>query len=377
MKIGIFGGTFNPPHLGHRHFVLSVADRLGLDKVLVIPTFEPPHKEADHQISCEDRIEMCRKMFDDERCEVSTIETDRGGKSYTVETLEALKEIYPDDELYFLLGSDMLLSFHTWYRHEDILKLCRLCAATREKGLQLPNENCIVIDDFDPIEMSSTEIRDKMRLGEDISELVGEDLASFIEEKELYFDGNTQYRKLLRKKLSPYRLNHSFCVADSANELAGIYGEDCEKAYTVGLLHDVMKDSPKNEQLFEIEKAGIKLSDEELHNPKLWHAIAGCAFLKNEKLIGDEDALNAVRYHTTGRAGMSLLEKIIYIADFSSADRTYDGIEKMRTLSVKSLEEAMEFGLTFTISDLAEKGGIIHPDSVGCYNEIVINKLKG
>ncbi len=377
MTVGIFGGTFNPPHLGHKHFVETVADRLGLDKVLIIPTFEPPHKLSDSSVSCESRMEMCRMMFDDPRCEISTIEIDRGGKSYTVETLEALKEIYPDDELCFLMGSDMLLSFHMWYRHKDILKLCRICAATREKGLRLPDENCTVIDDFEPIEMSSTEIREKVRLGENVSDFVGEKISSFIAEKKLYHDENTHYRRLLRDRLSPYRLHHSFCVADCAKELARIYGEDCEKAYTVGLLHDVMKDSSREEQLYEIAKAEIQLSDEEFSSGKLWHAKAGCAFLKNEGLISDEDALNAVCYHTTGRRGMSLLEKIIFIADFASADRTYDGIDKMRDLSVKSLEEAMFFGLAFTISDLAEKGGIIHPDSIGCYNEIVMNKQKG
>ena len=377
MKIGIFGGTFNPPHLGHKHFVKAMADKLGLDKVLIIPTFEPPHKETDHNISCEDRIRMCRRLFDDKRFEISTIETDRGGKSYTVKTLEELRKVYPDDELCFLLGSDMLLSFHTWYRYEDILKLCTLCAATREKGLELPDDKCIVVEDFEPVEMSSTEIREKVRLGEDVSEFTGEEIASFIEEKELYFDDNTKYRKLLREKLSPYRLYHSFCVADCARELALIYGADCETAYTAGLLHDIMKDATAYEQTEAIKKAGIKLSEDETYNPKLWHAMAGYAYLKNEKLICDEDSLNAVRYHTTGRQGMSLLEKIIYIADFASADRTYDGIEKMRNLSKQSLEEAMYFGLTFTISELCEKGGLIHPDSVGCYNEIVINKMKG
>ena len=377
MAIGIFGGTFNPPHLGHKRFVQSMADKTELDKVLIIPTSEPPHKQADNDTSCDDRVEMCRRMFTDDRCTVSTIEIDRGGKSYTVETLEELKKIYPEEKLYFLLGSDMILSFDKWYRYEDILKLCTLCAATREKGLKLPDDNCIVVDDFDPIEISSTEIREKVRLGEDVSELVGKEVASFIAEKKLYHDGNTRYRQLLRDRLSAYRLHHSFCVADCAKELAGRYGYDCEKAYTVGLLHDVMKDSPKSEQLQAIEKAGIILTDEELHNPKLWHTIAGYAYLKNEKLISDEDSLNAVRYHTTGRRGMSLLEKIIYIADFASADRTYNGIEKMRTLSEQSLEEAMYFGLTFTISDLCEKGGLIHPDSIGCYNEIVINRMKG
>lgn len=377
MAIGIFGGTFNPPHLGHLRLCEAFARQLGLDRVLVIPTFVPPHKTAPDLASCEDRLAMCRQMFSaDSRCTVSDMEIRRGGKSYTVETLEALQAQYPGEQFYLLVGSDMLQSFDTWYRSEDIEKLCTLCAAPRESGGFAGRDGAVSLESFEPVEISSTQIREKVRLGEDVRAWVGADVADYIRQKELYTDPWTAYRRLLREKLSDYRLYHSFCVADSARKLAEKYGFDPDRAYTAGLLHDVMKDTDKKQTLVFMGKAGVSLTEAELHNPKLWHAMAGEAFLRTELHITDEDILRAVRYHTTGRGGMTLPEKILYIADYISADRAYDGVEKMRDLAEKSLESAMMFGLTFTISELCDKEQVIHPDSVNCYNDLCVLKYN-
>lgn len=186
----------------------------------------------------------------------------------------------------------------------------------------------------------------------------------------------TDYISVVEHKLSPKRFKHSLEVAESAKVLAKKYDADADKANLCGLLHDVMKDAPKDEQLYIIEKSGIILSSSEKANPKLWHAIAGAAYLREELNITDEDIFNAVCYHTTGRAGMSLLEKVIYIADYISADRTYNGAGEMRKLAQTSLEDAMLFALEFSIKKLAETGLVIHTDSVECYNELIINRKK-
>lgn len=377
MAIGIFGGTFNPPHLGHLRLCEAFARQMHLDRVLVIPTFLPPHKAAPDLASCADRLSMCRRMFSaDSRFTVSDIEIERGGKSYTAETLEALQKLYPGEKLYLLIGSDMLQSFDTWHRAQDILRLCTLCAAPRENGLPLDSEKATLIEGYVPIEISSTVLREKVRMGEDVHKWVGAEVADYIHAHSLYADPWTAYRRLLRKKLGSYRLHHSFCVAESARMLAEHYGYDPDRAYTAGLLHDVMKDTDKKQMLAFMGKAGVCLTEAELHNPKLWHAMAGEAFLRTELHIANEDILRAVRYHTTGRGGMTLLEKIIYIADYISADRAYDGVEKMRALAENSLESAMMFGLTFTISELCAKEQVIHPDSVDCYNELCILKNR-
>lgn len=182
---------------------------------------------------------------------------------------------------------------------------------------------------------------------------------------------------LIRSKLNADRFNHSLNVADSAKELALIYGADADKAYTAGLLHDVMKNASPEEQLGVLSEAGIELMPVERENKKLWHAIAGAAYVKFVMGIDDRDIIRAVRYHTTGRAGMSLVERIVYLADYISADRNYNGVEDMRRLCRSDSDEAILYALTFGIPDLVSKGRVIHPDSIDLYNEVIIKKQGG
>ena len=185
-----------------------------------------------------------------------------------------------------------------------------------------------------------------------------------------------QYRALLEKRLLPERYIHSLNVADSARELAVIYGEDADKAYTSGLLHDVMKNAPdgEHEELFAL--GGVTLSPLERHNRKLWHAMSAPLFLKFKLGINDSDMLNAVRYHTTGRAGMSRLEKIVFLADYISAERDYNGVEIMRETSKKNMDSAILFAQTYTLRTLSAAGKCIHPDCLLCYNDIIINRIE-
>lgn len=182
---------------------------------------------------------------------------------------------------------------------------------------------------------------------------------------------------LIRSKLNADRFNHSLNVADSAKELALRYGADADKAYTAGLLHDVMKNASPEEQFGVLSEAGIELMPVERENKKLWHAIAGAAYVKFVMGIDDRDIIRAVRYHTTGRAGMSLLERVVYLADYISADRNYNGVEDMRRLCQADSDEAILYALTFGIPDLVSKGRVIHPDSIDLYNEVIIKKQGG
>lgn len=187
---------------------------------------------------------------------------------------------------------------------------------------------------------------------------------------------NEEYIEVLREKLTPERFEHSLCVAKSAKKLAQKYGADVEKAYTAGLVHDVMKNETKAVQLKIIKDADIILNCAEQLNPKLWHAISGAVYIQKEFGIHDEDIIKAVRYHTTARAGMSLLEKVLYIADFISADRTYDGVEQMRCAAEMSLDAAITEGLRFSIEELSHNGFAIHPDSVEAYNEMLFKHFE-
>lgn len=177
--------------------------------------------------------------------------------------------------------------------------------------------------------------------------------------------------EVLRERLVEPRFIHSLNVADSARDLAVIYGADPALCCTAGLLHDITKNAGDAEHLLLFQKGGVALTDAEKNNKKLWHAMSGEQFVRQNTDIENDEIFNAVRYHTTGRAGMSLTEKIIYIADFISAERDYPDVDVMRALSVKSLEDAMLYSLHYTIPDLIKKGQTIHPDSVDLYNELI------
>lgn len=374
MKIGVFGGTFNPPHNGHVRLAKAAADELKLDKLLVIPSCIPPHKIAAKLADGQERLEMCRLAFGcDPRFEVSPMELERGSRSYTVETLRELKALYPDSELYFIVGSDMLESFDKWYLWQEILSLSVLCAASREEGYNPDLRRFgklaerIKIITLDPLEVSSTQIRNSA--GEVSPELLDPKVAAYIREHGLYDDGLNRYRELLRGKLNPRRLFHSECVSECAGVLAERYGASVEKARLAGLLHDVMKNAPANEQLALMPD----ITPLELLNTKVWHQISGEAFLRQNGIVTDEEILGAVRWHTTGKAGMTLLEKIIYVADFISSDRDYKDVEVVRRLAYISLEHAILYTSRYTVNKMVSQDLLLHPATVECYNDMLMH----
>ena len=181
---------------------------------------------------------------------------------------------------------------------------------------------------------------------------------------------NKEFFYEIKKHLTPSRFYHSLNVAYEAYRLAGIYKADREKAFTAGLLHDIMKDTPKQEQLKIITDDGIILTPTEKSSTKTWHQLSGAVYIKKYLGVKDEDIISAVRYHTTGRENMTLLEKVVYIADYISADRRYPGVERMREKAYRSLDEAMLEGLQFTVIENVKKGFPIHEDSVKAYNFI-------
>lgn len=187
---------------------------------------------------------------------------------------------------------------------------------------------------------------------------------------------NAEFLEELKKHLQPARLYHSINVAEEAKKLALHYGADPEKAYTAGLLHDIMKNTPDDVLLNFFRENGIILTRTEQASRKTWHAIAGEAYCRLVLSVTDSEILSAIRWHTTARAGMSLLDKVLFIADFISADRDYNGVERMREKAYISLESAMLEGLQFTLAELIENGWAVHEDSLAAYNELAIDAAK-
>ncbi len=181
-----------------------------------------------------------------------------------------------------------------------------------------------------------------------------------------------KYKKILKSSLNEKRYHHSLCVADEAKRLAEKYGGDTEKCYLAGLLHDITKNLPDTEHLKIFEAFGIMLSVVERNANKLWHAMSGEAYLRNVLGIADEEILDAVRYHTTAKANMSLTAKILYLADFTSLDRDYDDVEVIREYVNQSLDKAFIYALQYSITDLAERERAIHPDTLNAYNQAIL-----
>lgn len=204
-KTGIFGGTFNPPHKGHLKLAGQFMDSLGLDRMLVIPACVPPHKQAPELASGADRMALCRELFRGDKFEISDLELARGGRSYTCDTARILKEMYPEDELYLIVGSDMLVTLHAWYRPMEIISRCKVCAATRG---DLPREQLLdyvkthfpghqdrfVISGIEPVIISSTQLRAQIASGADVSDYLTPGEIAYILEKGLYHAGYTAQR---------------------------------------------------------------------------------------------------------------------------------------------------------------------------------------
>ena len=165
-----------------------------------------------------------------------------------------------------------------------------------------------------------------------------------------------EIKAMLRSRMNEHRFEHSLNVAERAVFLAEKNGADPEKAYFAGLIHDICKGITHEEQLAVIENDGIELDEDTKKSPALWHSIAGAVYAEHELGVTDEDVLNAVRYHTSGRGNMSILEKVVYMADLTSAERNYPDAEYTRNLTDKNLDQGIAYGVRWIAGDLERRG---------------------
>ncbi len=386
MKIGIYGGTFNPPHLGHLAAAQGAVEKLGLDKLLLIPAATPPHKalpEGTAPQQC--RLAMTRLMAEginrSDVVEVSTMEMDRQGESYTVDTLRTLQKEHPNAQLYLLVGTDMFQTFHQWREPKKMLKLATLVAFGRAKGddldfakqrknleknyggtvkiLTLPNL----------VEVSSTQLRDQLGSGQG-GELLPPAVYGYILRQNLYharenmtgLDENSLRRcshALVRSK----RILHILGTEETAAQLAQHWGCDEVSARRAAILHDCTKYWSPEEHLEICHQFDFHLDEMERTTPKLLHAKSGACMARH--LFGETEAVvDAISYHTTGRREMSLLEKIIYMADYMEPNRDFDGVEQLRQLAFSNLDEAVRLGIEMTIEDMESYHSPIHPNTL-------------
>lgn len=389
-RIGIYGGSFDPPHNGHIAAAKNAQDALSLDKLLLIPTAEPPHKTlSSGSPGAEHRLAMLRLAARAiPNSEVLDIEISRGGKSYTVDTLRTLRAKYPQDELFLLMGTDMLLSFFSWREPEQILKLAAVVCFRRQtpdekqqKAMQQQADRiaqaggrCILLQN-PVLELSSTTVRRMLFFGCADPFLPGPVLDHILQNglyctkddcKNLSYDALKRYSLRLHDEK---RVAHAIGTSEFSGELAGRFGADRELALRAGILHDITKALRPAQQLLLCEHLHAAITQEQRDNPKLLHAVTGAAAA--EKIFGEcSQIVDAIGSHTTGAENMTVLQKILYIADYAEPNRDFPGVEELRQALTRSLDEAVMLGLSMTMQQLTEKGAVICRDTLAAYDSL-------
>ncbi len=390
MKIGIYGGSFNPPHLGHLAAAESAAKYLQLDKLILIPAGIPPHKalSADEPGKAH-RLAMTRLMGEQAaldtgvEVEVSAMEIEREGKSYSADTVRELHEQYPDAELWLLMGTDMFLTFQHWYKPDEIVKYAGICAFGRTEkdgeelfapqreflGKKFPGSRIVTMTLPNLVDVSSTELRARIPKGE-TEGLLAPAVLGYIFRKHLY-GTNLDLKRLTLEELRPIalsylkakRIPHVLGTEQTAKALAEKYGADVHKARFAALLHDSTKRLSMEEQLALCEHYHIELDELEQHALKLLHAKTGAA-LARDVYGADDEIYNAILWHTTGKADMALLDKVIYLADYIEPNRDFDGVEDLRRVVWEDLDRGLAMGLAMTVEEMEERGNPVHHNTL-------------
>ena len=380
-RIGIYGGTFNPPHLGHIRAAQCALSALGLSRLLVIPDRIAPHKQIPTDSPTpEQRIEMLRIALQGmDRIEASDLELKREGVSYTYETVAQVREMYPEARLYLLMGTDMFLSFHQWRNPERIWKYAALAvfcrgekgekeAIAKQKRLLEKMGATVELVDNPVLTISSSDLR-RMLVFRCADSFLPAGVGDYIQAHGLY-GVNRDYKNLPMEELEQVvtgllkksRVSHVLGCRDTAVKLAEHWGADVTDAARAGILHDITKALDGPLQLTLCREYGTILDDFSVRYPKTLHALTGS--LVAERIFGETQAVvSAIRHHTTGKADMSLLEKIIYVADYMEPCRDFPGVEKLRKLAFSDIDAALKLGLEMTLVHLAEQGNEVSPES--------------
>ena len=380
-RIGIYGGTFNPPHIGHIEAAKQAASALQLTKLLVIPDRIAPHKVMPAgSPTPQQRLEMLQIAFRDcPDIEVSDLELRREGPSYTWETIAQLKQMYPEAQLILFMGTDMFLSFHTWKNPGYILDNASIGvffrgnrnerAAVEEKKAEMEARGATIdLVENDVIEISSTQMR-RLLAFRCAADFLPEGVLDYIREERLY-DTRTNWKNLPMERLeevvvsllNPNRVAHVLGCRDTAVELAKVWGASETDAARAGILHDITKAIDGPLQLTLCGTYGKILSDFSRRYPKTLHALTGS--MVAERIFGENEAVvSAIEHHTTGKADMNLLEKIIYVADYMEPNRNFPGVEKLRDLAYTDITAALKLGLEMTLEHLKHQGNEVSPAS--------------
>lgn len=357
-KTLIFGGAFDPPHREHANMCKAAMRELGIDRLIVVPTYLPPHKSAGF-LSFECRCELIRAAFADIGFEIDDIENQRKTDNYSAYVLPLLKKKYGD--IVYLIGGDSLERLDTWYKPYDVINCCPIAVCTREGygniSEQIDRLKSKYGGSFTELKyrgknISSSLTRAKLLLGDGAEEVVPEVL-SLIRKNGLFKD-YAPYVKKLRTYQTPDLFEHSKAVVRTAVYLNSKHNLrlDFEKVFTAALLHDNAKQRPSVD--------GLPVPSDSIGTPVL-HQFLGAEKARRDFGVTDEEVLAAIRCHTTAKADMTLLEKLIYTADSVSDDRDYSPIPTLRRIAYENFDDGFRAVLDYTYQKVSAKGGSMYP----------------
>lgn len=373
MRIGIFGGSFDPVHNEHIRFAETAIGQLRLDRLFVMPAHTPPHKQGKVLTDDTARLEMCRLGFSKtEKTVVSDYEIANGGTSYTYLTCRHFRSSYPDAEIFWLVGTDMLRNFYSWKNPDGILQDVELavCGRNEETGwekaaqaefLQRFGKEFVFVD-FNGAELSSTETRILVAAGEEL-DCLPESVAAYIQRQGLYQMAGAKAALALQ---SPSRKAHSLRVAELAASRAPSLGISEKQAVQAALFHDCAKNLERTDEWlkgFQPDPAWGKIPN------SVFHQFAGAYLAETAFGVTDGEVLDAIRYHTSAKPNMSALGKLIFLADMLEKERRYEGVEILRDLfwSGRDLTPCLTEALRQTLIFLKEKNAEIYPLTKAAY----------
>ena len=364
-KTIVFGGSFDPVHVEHTNILKAAVRELCADKVIVVPTKNPPHKSAS-KTPFSDRAEMARIAFSKVAANVivDDIENRNDGVNYSSDNLPVLEKKY--GKFVYVIGGDSLLALESWHEPEFIVRNFEIAVFDRE-GYQSAKDKAaelnekwngkIRILEYVGKEVDSHTIRDRLMLKADVSGL-DENVGRYIKSRNLYseffpyVDKAATYldaKRLVHSKntaLVALSLNRNFCPKI-----------DEDKVLLAGLLHDVGKMYDKTELPKNIKNA---IPSDSIGTP-VQHQFVSAEIVKNDFHISDEDVLNAIRFHTTGRENMSQFEKLIYVSDLISYERNFQGVESLRKAVYNDFEKGFITCLTYSRDYVVETGRDVYP----------------
>lgn len=379
-KLAVMGGTFDPIHRGHLAVAEAVMHEFKPRRVLFVPLGQPALKAGKLINSAEHRYQMVLSAIcQNPGFDVSRIETDRLGSSYTVDTIAKLREICPpESEIFFIIGVDALMEILLWYGAERLLTLCTFIAVHRP-GYVLDNayvENLrkkygatIHIFEGPGLEISGTDIRKRFSKGQPVGELMPKVVENYARRHSLYGTSGTALtlsrfewvKAQLEIRLSPRRFTHTLGTVGEAEKLARHYGADTEKARWAALLHDCAKEYSADKKRALCKLWRIPLDKVMSSHIDITHGLIGAESAKRDYFVTDKEILQAISYHTMGHDGMTLLDKIIMLADYIEPYREdYLQLDEMRHLAYTNMNKALIVGMKYTIEELKERGNSIH-----------------